>query len=269
MSPKPLPPADRGGAGDRPRILLVHPGTLPATVYETLAGELTGIALDVVDLSAERAYAHAGLDPRTPDPTLDELAGTVMRRVAAGGAVTVLAGWSFGGLVAAVVAERTVPGTPLLLLDTVAPVSDVGTAREQVPRWFADYLGWRAGKPLPPPAGEPWAASLDELYEPALAAGALAPDTSRGGFRMLARAYTAGLERNFRIASAARAPRPVRACLVKPEQGLIPEAPANGWEEFSDDMTVAGCSGDHYSMLTDTASVTTIAAEATRLAGRE
>ncbi|MBL0888511.1 thioesterase [Myceligenerans sp. I2] len=250
-------------------MLLVHPGTLPVTAYERLAAELTGVVLDVVDLSADRAYAHAGLDPRTPDPTLEDLADSVARRAASGGAVALLAGWSFGGLVAAVAAERTAPGTPLLLLDTVAPVSDVGAARDEVPRWFADYLGWRAGKPLPPPAGASWAGGLDELYEPALAAGALPPDTSRGGFRMLSRAYTAGLERNFRIAGAARAPRPVRAHLVKPGQGLVPKAPANGWEEFSDDLRVVDCSGDHYSMLTDTASVTTIAAEAMRLAGRE
>lgn len=275
MSPTRPLPTDRGrvadpGSGDfSAQALVVHPGTLPVTVYQPLLGLLSPIGAEVVDLASDRAYAHAGLDPRVADPALADLADAVASRAARGPLpVGLLIGWSFGGLVALAAAARLAPVPDVLLLDTVAPIARIDAARAEVPRWFADYLSWRAGRRLRTGASDPASQDLESLFGPALEAGALASDVTAGGFRMLTRAYTAGLERNFRIAGAAVAPRPSHVTLVKPERGLLPDTAANGWESFADDVRVVPCAGDHYSMLTDPGATADIAAEVGRVAGQ-
>lgn len=234
------------------------------TVYDSLLALLDRLDVEIVDLAADPAYAHAGLDPSVPDPRLEDLAKTAGHD---GAPIDLFVGWSFGGLVALEAARYVEPPPPVLLLDTVAPLEEMVEVRTKVQRWFADYLSWRAGQRLAMPCEEPGPGRLEELYEPALAAGALSPDVTAGGFRMLSRAYAAGLERNARIAGAAAAPRLSTVTLVRPEQGLLDDAPANGWEVFVDEVRVVACAGDHYSMLTEAGSVAVIAAEIERVVG--
>src|SRR5258708_15525016 len=119
-------------------VCIVHPGALPVTVYRPLAGALSPrIGLAILEMRLLQEYREA-MTGRRGDVTVERLAGSLAAQLPRRGSY-VLAGWSFGGLVALALADRPdrhardngdTPMDQVVLLDTAA--------------------SWRVGRPSRP-----------------------------------------------------------------------------------------------------------------------
>ncbi|GAA4598124.1 thioesterase domain-containing protein [Actinoplanes octamycinicus] len=252
-----------GGPAPRLQVHAVHPGAMPVTGWHGLAAELPGdVALDVAVLDAIPEYLHAADPAGRVDLDLPGLAA----RVAAAlpdrpGVPTVLAGWSFGGVLAyqlAVTAERR--RAALVLLDSIAPVPRFGDAErdlvdgDMLIRWFGMYLCAKRDAVLP--AGVDLRAGseperLRRLLRWCVGAGVLAPETPEAGLLKLYRTFLGGLSRNNRIVAGYRPPpAELPVTLLKPAGSLLPDHDALGWPDLAGGrFAMHGCTGDHYTML--------------------
>lgn len=272
-----------GGGQDleRPRTVLVHPGALSTTGYHELAAALLpGADLFVVDLEQIPEYWEAALRGGHASISIPELATRVDDALWERGLLAppwVLAGWSFGGVVAhaltTALADDEQPDG-LLLLDSIAPVAEYTKADDEldagmVLRWFAMYLAAKRGRPVSVPARRLAAADLDLetglglVLEAAVAGGALRAGTPLAGLRKVFASYRDGLLRNNRLAGGyTPVPTSVPACLIRPERGLLDTSDPLGWGSLTAELATRSCPGDHYSMLRDRDAVRVIATAA-------
>ncbi|WP_037868954.1 thioesterase domain-containing protein [Streptomyces sp. SPB074] len=266
----------KAAAEDRHTVYLVHPGALDASVHRALAEALPeGTGLTVLDLGGVAEYWQAALTGGHADTTLDALASSLMTavRVGCGDDRYLLAGWSFGGVVAHAMTALAGPGrlpSRLVLLDSIAPVDafkheDDALEPALLLDWFAMYLGAKRGRPLPVErerlAGLGTEDGLKVLLEAAIAAGVLLPSTPLPGLRKLYDTYVDGLLRNNRLTLPHRpTPSPVPVVLVRAARGLLPDGGAMGWESLAPHgLDVRRCPGDHYTMLSRPDAAVTVA----------
>jgi thioesterase domain-containing protein len=257
----------RAAAPGSRSVYLVHPGALDASVHRGLAEELPAdMGFTVLDLGGVPEYWQAALNGGRAATTLDDLATRLLTalQIAHVGGSYILAGWSFGGVVAHAMAGLPSPlrrPESLVLLDSIAPVDaykqdDEALAPALLLRWFTMYLGAKRGHTVPLDVKRLAGCSVDDglelVLEAAVAGGALLPSTPLPGLRKLYETYVDGLLRNNRLTNSYR-PVPVTlpVRLVKAEDSLLPEDPTLGWESLAPyGFEVNICPGDHYTMLT-------------------
>jgi thioesterase domain-containing protein len=260
-------------------VCVVHPGTLPVTVYRALASALSPrVGLTILEMRLLPEYRKAMTGERH-DVTVDQLADSLAAQLPRQGRY-VLAGWSFGGLVALALADRpglTVLPDQVVLLDTVASWRDTGPAERavqphQVLTWFGMLLGARVGRTFPVDPVRLSGAlddALGHIRALGIEWGVLAPDTTVPWLRELFAGFADGIRRNGRMAEAFQPRRlPSRLILVKPEGSLFPDDSALGWRSLAGPaLRVISCPGDHYSLLTDPAALARLATVFRSLAG--
>lgn len=256
-----LKPAGGGGT-----LFLVHPGALEADVHLTLAGALPEeVGLTVLDLSGVPEYATAAFTGGQADTTIEALAGRLLDEFARlhDGRPYVLAGWSFGGVVAQAMVEQQSPGVRpvrLVLLDSIAPTQAYKPGESLEPamvlRWFSLYLGVKRSREITLDFTELAACGHEDgllvVLGAAIASGALRPDTPIYGLRKLYETYTDGLLRNNRLtAPYSPSPASVPLVLIHADRSLIPGDPTLGWDELAPHgLETHSSPGDHYTMLT-------------------
>lgn len=256
---------------------LVHPGTLPMTVYRALAGALAPeIAVEVLQLHRlpdYRAAMSGDRDDITVEGLARSLAAGLPAHWQAGGRRRLLAGWSFGGLVALALADQMAGAEPpahVVLLDTVASWTDAALSERavrphQVLAWFCMLLGARVGLAMPVDPAR-LRGTLDDVLpyirDLAVERRVLAPGTTVPWLGDLFVGFAQGIGRGGRIAEGYRPRRlPTRLTVVKPEGSLFPGGSSLGWLSVAGRaLRVVPCPGDHYSLLTDPAAVAGLAA---------
>jgi thioesterase domain-containing protein len=247
-------------------VYAVHPGGLPADVWQGLAGVLPAdVGLSVFDLHNVPEYFEAALTGGLPAVTLPELGRRCLAELAVDrppGVPFALVGWSFGGVVAFEMA-RGLPAAAgpahLVLLDSIAPTPEFKRTDELLEpplliRWFAMYLAAKRGRPL---AAEPGIAApttqdgLAALLDRVTANGVLPPDTPAAGLRKLYDSYVGGLMRNNHLVLPYE-PDPLHRplTLVKATRSLLPEYGDLGWSDLAP-VLLEHVEGDHYSILSD------------------
>lgn len=271
----------RGGSG-LPVAAVVHPGVLPASVYQRLADELTvDHDVFVLDLTGVPEYWRAtmgggrDLGGVTVESATDRFAEALAER-AAGAPSIVLVGWSLGGTLAYELARQAAAGEnaltqplDLLLLDSMAPhrklPNDLSKATPVLLSWFSMYLGAKRGAELRLPEGRFASGSVEQglemIREAAADRDVLAADTPIVGLRKLFDTYVDGLVRNTMLTSPYRCPTTRRPLtLIKAEGGLRPASRDLGWSALAKgELQVHTSPGDHYTMLDDPRAVVTVA----------
>jgi thioesterase domain-containing protein len=281
---RPLLRPFRGPAG-RPRLWVyaIHPGGLPADVWEGLATALPAdVGLSVFDLQNVPEYFEAALTGGMPSTTLPDLAGRCRAALAEQRAATgtqlpyALVGWSFGGVVAFEVARGLAGGDRpehLVLLDSIAPTPEFKRTEDLLEpplliRWFAMYLAAKRRRPLSaepqvpvPPvaiagrggvsAAEATEAGLAALLRTVTGNGVLPADTPLAGLRKLYDSYVGGLLRNNHLVLPYQ-PQPLGwpLTMVKASRSLLPEYGDMGWSDLAP-LRLEHVEGDHYSILSD------------------
>jgi len=264
LAPRPLLIPVRVPTGtERLRVYGVHPGGLTPGAWSGLADRLPeDVGLSVLDLQNVPEYFAAALTGGLPDITLPQIAARAAGELAAdrpAGVPVALVGWSFGGVVAYEIARGVAGVRRLVLLDSIAPTHDFGTADDLLRpalliRWFAMYLAAKRGKPLdaePGIAAPTTEAGLSTVLSAFSASGVLPTGTEPAGLRKLYDSFVAGLHRNNHLAVPYQPPRtesPIT--LVKPVRSLLPEFDDLGWGELGP-VRVVPAPGDHYSILFD------------------
>jgi thioesterase domain-containing protein len=272
----PLARTVRSAGPDRNGTLVwFHPGALPASVYGPLFDAVPlSVELHLVDLSGLAEYARAALTggrPATSITAMAEHCRKALDGLDLGPGPRVLAGWSYGGVIAH--ALSTLPaGLPdvhqLLLVDAIAPLDDLvcpslrtrGPEAEEeamVLGWFVMYLGAKRRAPVPLAQSAFEDLSVDEglelILRIATRTGALHSETSIAGLRKLYDTFYAGLARNGHL-NVGHAPRrtTLPVTLVRPAQGLLTRPPLLGWDALAtDEVRLLHTPGNHYTMLTD------------------
>lgn len=252
--------AEPGGS----TVFVVHPGAMPPTVHRVLAAALPdGHGLTVLDLSALPEYQSPARTDRWADTTVERLAERLLALLdeEQPECPPVLAGWSFGGVVAHTMVHAMAPHRRpgrLVLLDSIAPTESHQRSDDELETrlllgWFAMYLGAKRGRAVDVRDGRiAGDDGLAVVLETAIAAGALTADVSLPGLRKLYETYVDGLLRNNHLTAGHRPP-PARIplVLVKAERSLIPGERDLGWHALAGHgLTVHPCPGDHYTMLT-------------------
>jgi thioesterase domain-containing protein len=250
-------------------VCIVHPGALPVTVYRPLAGALSPrIGLAILEMRLLQEYREA-MTGRRGDVTVERLAGSLAAQLPQQGSY-VLAGWSFGGLVALALADRPdlhtrdkrdAPLDQVVLLDTAASWRDAGLSGpalrpHQALIWFCMLLGARTGRAFPVDPTRLSGAlddALGHIRVLGIERNVLPPDTTVPWLRELFSGFIDGMLRNGRMAESFRPRRmPSRLILVKPEGSLFPGGSDLGWRSLAGPgLRVVSCPGDHYSLLTN------------------
>ncbi|MFD8395948.1 thioesterase domain-containing protein [Streptomyces sp. NPDC059680] len=247
-------------------VYLVHPGALDTSVHRGLAQALpAGVGLTVLDLSGLPEYWQAALTGGRATTTVEDLAFRLLTALHVDHICGsyVLAGWSFGGVVAhAMAGLPTSHRRPerLVLLDSIAPVEaykqdDDVLEPSLLLGWFTMYLGAKRGRTVPLDAVRLANLGVDDglklVLEAAIAAEVLLPSTPLPGLRKLYDTYVDGLLRNNRLTNPYRPlPAPLPVLLAKAERSLIPQDRTMGWESLAPHgLEVHSCPGDHYTML--------------------
>ncbi|GAA2608104.1 thioesterase domain-containing protein [Actinomadura fulvescens] len=255
-----------GEPGAGRRICVVHPGTLPVQVYRELAGRLApSAALDVLEMSRLPAY-RAAMAAHRPDITVESLAADLAAHLD-GARHDLVAGWSFGGLVALALAGGA---APVALLDSVASWQDDSLSGRavrpyQTVTWFCMFLGARTGRAF---TVEPdrLRGALDPVLayvrERGIEQRVLPAEMTVGWLHDLFVGFVRQVRRNGRMAEAFRPGRvPDPLLLIKPRGSLFPGASSLGWTALAGDaLRLVPGPGDHYSMLTDPVAVAHTAA---------
>lgn len=261
---------DRNGS-----VVWFHPGALPSSVYGPLfAAFPPAVDIHLVDLGGLPEYAWAALTGGQPATSITAMAERCREALAGldlGPGPRVLAGWSYGGVIAHALStlRPTVPGVhELLLVDAIAPLDDLvcpslrtrGPEAEEeamVLGWFVMYLGAKRQAPVPLAQSAFEDCSLDDalglILRTATRTGALHPETSAAGLRKLYDTFYDGLARNGHL-NAGHTPRPtpLPVTLVRPAQGLLTRPPLLGWDLLAtDEVRLLHTPGNHYTMLTD------------------
>ncbi|WP_418153114.1 hypothetical protein [Actinoalloteichus caeruleus] len=264
------------------RAALIHPGGLPATHYRPLAAALAARGTPyLVDLDALPQFVFAAR--HGGDTDLSGLVDTVTEVLDAHHLLdqrTTLGGWSGGGTLACAIATGLPPPRRpgrLVLLDSLPPWSGTGADSIEdtaalLPE-FGRYLAARAGVPAPdpgairpaPPPGQEQANSHDQwlwgFRQAALAVGALDEGVGLPGLRKVFQSYRWGLLRNRRLGSGAAAGTvTMPTTLIRARDSIIPDDDVPGWRAVPHLRTVV-VPGNHYTMLTEPASVELISAE--------
>ncbi|WP_016700042.1 alpha/beta fold hydrolase [Actinoalloteichus spitiensis] len=267
------------------RTVLIHPGGLSSAHYRPLAATLAARSTPyLVDLDALPQFVSAARHGGAAD--LSWIADAVTAVLDAHHLLdprTTLGGWSAGGTLAyAVAAGLPPPRRPglLVLLDSLPPWSDtrhdaIEDTAALLPV-FGRYLAARAGVPAPDPdairpatpPGQEEPNTHDQwlwgLRQAALAVGALDEDVSLPGLRKVFQSYRWGLLRNRRIgAGVTPGTLTTPTTLVRARTSIIPDADVPGWRAVPHLRTVL-VPGDHYTMLTEPASVELVSAELVR-----
>jgi thioesterase domain-containing protein len=253
---RPRPVATRLAGEGAAGVCVVHPGALPRTCWAPLAEELAGESVWLLELDAIAAYRDAALRSGPPDVTVDEIADRLLAELAAIGVSErlVLAGWSFGGVIAHALADLLTPRPRhVVLLDSIAPVDDfkrpnTDLGDDVLLAWFAMYLGARGPAALRAQPAATLESGLDALRLAALEAGVVGPGTAPAGLRKLFDAYVAGLRRNNDLVGPHRpAPSTVPLTLIKARRSLLDDEDL-GWRRLAP-LDVLESPGDHYTMV--------------------
>lgn len=265
-----------------PTACIVHPGALPLSVYSAISAALApDMALDVLDLPGVPEYRKAMSG--TGDVSIEELADLLIAELRAhrsiGSAVPVIAGWSFGGIVALAIADRltaTASG-PVVLIDSVAPWVPTAQSHDRITptaalEWFCMFLGARVGM-LFEVAHERFRGTLNEaltyILESGVAQNVLPAGAELDWLREIFEEFVRGVRGNGRLQADYRPARPPgRLVLVKADRSMVQDVPALGWDELAGaNLEIAPCPGNHYSLLTDPTSVARLAAVLRTVAG--
>jgi thioesterase domain-containing protein len=255
---------------------MVHPGALDADVHLALARALPEQAgLAVLDLSAVPEYAGAAFNGGRADTTIEALADRLLDELARAhdGTPYVLAGWSFGGVLAQAMVERQAADkrpVRLVLLDSIAPTQEYKPDDDELDPplclgWFALYLGAKRGQQVRLADSELAGCGTDDglviVRDAAVASGALRPDTPVFGLRKLYETYVDGLLRNNRLTTPYYpSPASMPLVLIRADRSLIPGDPTLGWDELTPHGFQTYLSpGDHYTMLSRPDAVAVIA----------
>lgn len=235
-----------GSLGSGDQVVLAHPIGGSLFCYRELVQALPG-GCPVAGVAAGRALA------RPVDLTIEDLARYSAAQLAEAGVTrpAVVAGWSFGGLLAYELARRWHQADglrpPVVLIDSVlsrwddAPWDEGTTART-----FTEYLLGLAGVTESPgldpalwrlPVGEALAEAANQLRDQGVGLG-LAADELLGRYWMFANAAAA--MRRYRPVGY---PGPV--VLVRTDEA----AQAAGTWPAADAITTVRVSGDHYGVL--------------------
>ncbi|MGO3024577.1 MAG: alpha/beta fold hydrolase [Brevibacterium sp.] len=251
-------------------LAMIHPGAMDPSVWTELR-EQWGGELTVIELDKTREYLLEALGQGDGSLTVDSLAADVERELRTHLDFTskwLLAGWSFGGVVANSTLRRLTDDelpAGLCLLDSIAAVPgyvwEVGDARElsgtdraQAFDWFSMYLSAKQGVDL----GLSTANFLDKDQDGALlvvlerARERAAPvgSASIEGLNKVFKVFVAGLHRNNRLAGEHSAPScRVTTTLVRPDHSLLVDDQHMGWDQISDGLNIVDVPGDHYSMV--------------------
>ena len=260
------------GATGLPMALVVHPGVLPAKVYQRLADELA-VDHDVfaVDLTGIAEYERAAMAGGEPGITVEEVGrrfcGAASEYVALAPAV-VLIGWSFGGTLSFEMARQFDSGEcavrrpiEVLLLDAMAPreklPDDLTKANAALLSWFGMYLGGKRGRALRLDEERFEGLTVEDglavVRDEAAERDVLAAETPVVGLRKLFDTFVDGLVHYTKLTSAYHS-QPTRRplTLVKADGSLRPENRDLGWSVLADgELSIRDCPGDHYTMLSD------------------
>jgi thioesterase domain-containing protein len=256
----PLAPAS-GAAGEAAPLFLVHPIGGTVFCYRELARHLAG-SRPVYGLQS-RGLA-AGEAPRSGivEMAADYLASVVAVQPAG---PYLLAGWSFGGLVALEMArqlERLVDPTTVTPEERARELDDVAMLGV-LARDLAGLSGAALAVPREELARLDAPARLDHLLARAVEAGVLPPDTDLPRVRRLLALYQA----SYRAALAYQ-PEPWDGCIQLFQAASGPLSSRLGlWRAVArGGLVVQTLPGDHYSVLREPF-VARLAAELGRLAG--
>ncbi|HSS77881.1 MAG TPA: SDR family NAD(P)-dependent oxidoreductase, partial [Thermoanaerobaculia bacterium] len=257
--------------GSRPPLYCVHPGALDAQCYQELSRHL-GEDQPFIVLRPPELDNYRNLDDATAGPKpLDEVADACVEALVAaqGRGPYRLSGWSMGGVLAFLIAQRlwrrgeTV--SLLALFDSPAPQSgeppqDYEDAR-LLPS-FSCFLGARIGKVLTVDGngdGQALSHRFEQLLVAAREGGVLPADAGVAQIRFLFQAYKTGLLRSVRQLwscgpeTAETIPCPIT--LLRPRQVLDAFAelfpnPEDRWRQLtSGGLEVRRVAGDHYTLF--------------------
>jgi thioesterase domain-containing protein len=252
--------------------VIVHPGALPASVYDRLVEQLPGeCGVHLLDLQGLPQYQHAALNGGRSDLTITDIAESfagLVRQLLRAGEEYLLLGWSFGGVIAhAMTAHLTGPLAPvhLILLDSIAAVPGYQAQVDDLDErllldWFCMYLGAKRGVQVQLAEGGP--NTLEDVLAAMTGSGALLPGTTVAGLAKVFEVYVDGLRRNSLLTRAFHAEASqVSATAVRARRSLLAEPGPLGWDRICPPpVPVLTTDGDHYSMLTDTGTAALLAA---------